>query len=140
MVHLGGDCWKLNASILDNQYGRGRMKKLWFWSAISLLCCVIVVGVCVVLSLCSFVSIDKCSLSWNKTGVRCFLSYLFHVRERTWVVLRLDYNLFDLLPKQNLQSTASLATDLRCQQSIQLRHYLNFVQLSCENRTRNSII
>ncbi|KRY05488.1 hypothetical protein T12_7878 [Trichinella patagoniensis] len=27
-------------------------------------------GFCVVISMCSFVSIDKCSPSWNKTGVR----------------------------------------------------------------------
>ncbi|KRZ20519.1 hypothetical protein T4C_9685 [Trichinella pseudospiralis] len=56
-------------------------KKLQFLSAISLLCWVIVVGFCVVLSRCSLVSIDKCSPFWNKTGVRCFLSCLLHVRE-----------------------------------------------------------
>ncbi|KRY86531.1 hypothetical protein T4D_7652 [Trichinella pseudospiralis] len=63
-------------------------KKLQFLSAISLLCCVIVVGFCVVLSRCSLVSIDKCSPFWNKTGVRCFLTYLLHVCEGTCVVLR----------------------------------------------------
>ncbi|KRZ19791.1 hypothetical protein T4C_4630 [Trichinella pseudospiralis] len=63
-------------------------KKLQFLSAISLLCWVIVVGFCVVLSRCSLVSIDKCSPFWNKTGVRCFLSCLLHVREGMCVVLR----------------------------------------------------
>ncbi|KRZ86358.1 hypothetical protein T08_15815 [Trichinella sp. T8] len=59
---------------------------------ISLLCCVIVIGFCVVLSLCSFVSIDKCSPPLNKTGVHCFCRILLHVRERTWVVLRLGHH------------------------------------------------
>ncbi|KRX37656.1 hypothetical protein T05_8639 [Trichinella murrelli] len=63
MVHLGGDCWKLNASILDNQYVSVHLFPL---------------------------------ISAHFRGIKpvsaVFLSYLLHVRERTWVVLRLGYH------------------------------------------------
>ncbi|KRY92176.1 hypothetical protein T4D_7305 [Trichinella pseudospiralis] len=82
-------------------------KKLQFLSAISLLCCVIVVGFCVVLSRCSFVSIDKCSPFWNKTGVRCFLSCLLHVREGTCVVLRdAEKYFFECIREENVPGRA----------------------------------
>ncbi|KRY45032.1 hypothetical protein T03_13018 [Trichinella britovi] len=66
MVHLGGDCWKLNASILDNQYGRGFSVHLF--------------------------PLISAHFRGIKPVSAVSLSYLLHVRERTWVVLRLGYH------------------------------------------------
>ncbi|KRZ49673.1 hypothetical protein T02_751 [Trichinella nativa] len=61
-------------------------------SVISVLCCVIILGVRVDCDQCTFVPIDKRSPSLNKAGFHCLsyviIHYTLYVRERTSVVTR----------------------------------------------------
>ncbi|KRZ23939.1 hypothetical protein T4B_7449, partial [Trichinella pseudospiralis] len=90
---------------------------LGLWSAIFLLCRVIVLGFVWCLVSVHWCLLLSAHLREIKPVSAVCLSYLLHVRDRTGVVLRLgDHHWFDLPLKKNLQSTALLATDLCRQQ------------------------